>query len=311
MKSFSFSRCIAVLISLVFVLSELSLAKVPVVNYSPYRDGQRPGGPGPSEDQIEEDLLLLKNITTELRVYGMGRNTEVIAKLCQKLGLRLHVSAWLVPEDDDEPWSWQNYQEMRNLITFVKSYASSGVLASAIIGSEVLYRGDLSEDRLLQFINYAKQQLAGTGVPVSSAIIYFNWTEALAAAVDQITFHVHPMWEGRPIEQAAKRVLDTWTGLRNRFPDKAVLIGETGWASQGSAIKLSIPSEENQSRFTADLFQLIYDHPEKDEIKVFFFSAFDELWKAGDEGDVGAHWGLFRSDRSPKPVVDVIENLAS
>ena len=26
---------------------------------------------------------------------------------------------------------------------------------------------------------------------------------------------------------------------------------------------------------------------------MFYFSSFDESWKVGDEGDVGAYWGLW------------------
>jgi len=31
----------------------------------------------------------------------------------------------------------------------------------------------------------------------------------------------------------------------------------------------------------------------KENIEVFYFSSFDESWKTGDEGDVGAYWGLW------------------
>ena len=35
-------------------------------------------------------------------------------------------------------------------------------------------------------------------------------------------------------------------------------------------------------------------------IEVFYFSAFDEAWKVGAEGDVGAFWGLWDKDGRPK-----------
>jgi exo-beta-1,3-glucanase (GH17 family) len=31
----------------------------------------------------------------------------------------------------------------------------------------------------------------------------------------------------------------------------------------------------------------------EDGIEVFYFSSFDESWKVGAEGDVGAYWGLW------------------
>ena len=35
-------------------------------------------------------------------------------------------------------------------------------------------------------------------------------------------------------------------------------------------------------------------------LDVFWFSAFDEAWKVGAEGDVGAYWGLWDQDGRSK-----------
>jgi exo-beta-1,3-glucanase (GH17 family) len=35
---------------------------------------------------------------------------------------------------------------------------------------------------------------------------------------------------------------------------------------------------------------------EDEGIEVFYFAAFDEAWKVGAEGDVGAYWGLWDKD---------------
>ena len=35
-------------------------------------------------------------------------------------------------------------------------------------------------------------------------------------------------------------------------------------------------------------------------VEVFYFAAFDEAWKVGAEGDVGAFWGLWDKDGQPK-----------
>ena len=36
-------------------------------------------------------------------------------------------------------------------------------------------------------------------------------------------------------------------------------------------------------------------------ISYFYFSLFDEKWKKAEEEEVGAHWGLYRSDGNLKP----------
>ena len=33
-----------------------------------------------------------------------------------------------------------------------------------------------------------------------------------------------------------------------------------------------------------------------DDIEMFYFSSFDESWKVGAEGVVGAYWGLWDKD---------------
>jgi glucan 1,3-beta-glucosidase len=40
----------------------------------------------------------------------------------------------------------------------------------------------------------------------------------------------------------------------------------------------------------------------QDGVEVFYFAAFDEAWKVGVEGDVGAYWGLWDKDGLPKYV---------
>ena len=34
----------------------------------------------------------------------------------------------------------------------------------------------------------------------------------------------------------------------------------------------------------------------ENEIPIFYFSSFDESWKVGPEGDVGAYWGIWDKD---------------
>ena len=39
---------------------------------------------------------------------------------------------------------------------------------------------------------------------------------------------------------------------------------------------------------------------EREDIEMFGFAAFDEAWKVGAEGDVGAFWGLWDKDARPR-----------
>ena len=73
---------------------------------------------------------------------------------------------------------------------------------------------------------------------------------------------------------------------------KLVLISETGWPDQGSAFHASVPSREGAMQYFVDTCRWA----EEDGIELFYFAAFDEAWKVGAEGDVGAFWGLWDKD---------------
>lgn len=50
-----------------------------------------------------------------------------------------------------------------------------------------------------------------------------------------------------------------------------------------------MPSYENAIRY----FINAYTWADEADVEIFYFSSFDELWKVGAEGDVGAYWGLW------------------
>jgi exo-beta-1,3-glucanase (GH17 family) len=69
----------------------------------------------------------------------------------------------------------------------------------------------------------------------------------------------------------------------------------------------SVGNEANQARY----YQEILSGFKAAGITVWMFAAIDEAWKAGQgEGAVGAHWGIFNTDRSPKQAAqEIITNL--
>ena len=75
-----------------------------------------------------------------------------------------------------------------------------------------------------------------------------------------------------------------------------MIITETGWPSQGTGLKGARPSAENAMKYfiNAQVWSA------KQNIEMFYFSSFDESWKVGPEGDVGAYWGLWDKDEKLK-----------
>ena len=73
---------------------------------------------------------------------------------------------------------------------------------------------------------------------------------------------------------------------------KKVIISETGWPNSGSPYGEALPSSDNALTY----FINAYEWADEENVDIIYFSSFDETWKVGDEGDVGAHWGLWDKD---------------
>ncbi|WP_337993264.1 hypothetical protein [Riemerella anatipestifer] len=57
-----------------------------------------------------------------------------------------------------------------------------------------------------------------------------------------------------------------------------------------------MPSQENALDYFINTQLWAMD----EGIPCFYFSSFDESWKVGAEGDVGAHWGLWDTNEKLK-----------
>jgi exo-beta-1,3-glucanase (GH17 family) len=83
---------------------------------------------------------------------------------------------------------------------------------------------------------------------------------------------------------------------RAAAPGKRIVISETGWPDQGSAFHGAVPSVEGTKQYFVDTLRWT----ESEGIEIFWFAAYDEAWKVGAEGDVGAYWGLWDKDGRTK-----------
>ena len=270
-----------------------------VVAYSPYRDGQAPGGPQPSRDQVKQDLQLLKPLVDGVRVYGTDGANSYIPGLCDELGIDLHLGAWLDGLPSDEP----------NAHAFAKIVNENHVsIKTAIVGNEVLARAtknNMTEARLIELINIAKADITVKAVKIAAADTYPQWMMKrpnLAAAVDLVIWHTYGYWSGTDIANAYKVVAGRYDDMLAAYPGKPMLLGETGWPTQVDHMSMdmtmtAVANEANQARFYREALAGMRAR----NLAMWMFSSIDEKWKAGSgEGEVGAHWGFFDSARKPK-----------
>ncbi len=87
--------------------------------------------------------------------------------------------------------------------------------------------------------------------------------------------------------------------MQQKIPDKEIVIGETGWPSEGRMREGAYPSAVNQAIFTRGFVKMA----EESGWKYNFIEAFDQPWKRMSEGAVGGFWGLFDADRADKHIL--------
>ncbi len=253
--------------------------------FSMYEDGQEPGDII-TEDQVERRIEIIKPYTKWIRSFSCIEGNEHIPKIAKKNGLKTLVGAWLGDNKED------NEKEIKGLINLGKQ----GLVDIAAVGNEVLYRDDLSLEELLEYINRVKKELPN--IPIGYVDAYYEFTRhpELVDISDVILSNCYPFWEGCHIDGALNHMKQMFGQAINASKGKKVIITETGWPNQGENLKGAFPSAENAMKYfiNAQLWA------SKANIGMFYFSSFDESWKVGDEGDVGAYWGLWDKNEKIK-----------
>ena len=253
--------------------------------FSPYVEGQAPGA-AVDEAQIRERLQVIQPYTGWVRTFSCTDGHEHTPRIARELGLKTLVGAWLGTDREI------NARELQGVI----EVARAGHADSVAVGNEVLLREDMSEDELLGCIERVKRELPGVPVGYVDAYYLFEKHPHITAACDVVLTNCYPFWEGCPREQAVAYMQDMVARTRAAAPGKRIVISETGWPDRGSAFHGSVPSREGAMRYFVDSC----NWARQDGIEIFYFAAFDEAWKVGAEGDVGAHWGLWDKNGLPK-----------
>ncbi len=259
-------------------------------SFAPFRDGQSPlKEVFPTAQQIEDDLLRLKGIFSGIRTYTALDGMEVVPSLADKHGFRLTHSAWLGRE------AARNNREVEALIHTANQYPQA--VTRVIVGNEVLLRQDLKPEELIAYIDRVRGAIKQ---PVSYADVWAFWLKypQVAEHVDYLTIHILPYWEDEPVsvEDAEQHLLDIVERIKQRFPGKPILIGETGWPTEGRSRGPAAANLLTAAEYVRRVPALAAEHGFDYNI----VEAYDQPWKAQLEGTVGARWGLFDADRQLK-----------
>jgi len=253
--------------------------------FSIYEDGQKPGSIITVE-QVERRIKILEPYAKWVRSFSCIEGNEHIPRIAHKYGMKTLVGAWL--GNDLE----LNEREIDGLIALAKD----GCVDIAAVGNEVMYRNDLTEEQLLNYIQRVKDALPNIPVGYVDAYYEFSHRPKITDACDVILTNCYPYWEGCPIEYSFQHMLSMFDSAKNAGYGKRVIITETGWPSEGGSLKGAVANNENAMRY----FIETQNWCNQNSIESFYFASFDESWKVGPEGNVGAYWGIWDKNENLK-----------
>ncbi|MEL6186009.1 MAG: glycosyl hydrolase family 17 protein [Myxococcota bacterium] len=251
--------------------------------FSAYAPGQSPADHHQlSEAQVKARLEIIAPHTQWIRTFACNEGNELAPPLAHEMGLKTLVGAWI---DDDEE---KNEAELERVIALGRA----GHADLIAVGNEVLLREELSEDAIIRAIERVRAAVPGVPVGYVDAYYIFVQHPRLVAACDFLPINCYPFWESCPLEQSLGHVQEMVRRVQAVVGDKPVLIAETGWPTEGTPEGPAVPGMENAARYALSLIKWA----DGASVPLFWFSAFDEAWKVGDEGDCGAYWGFWDAD---------------
>ncbi|MFV3304111.1 glycosyltransferase [Pseudomonas sp. NY15181] len=266
-------------------------------SFSPFRLNQNPQkNQFPSDDEIRSDLELVSKQTDNIRTYSVKGSLADIPRLAEEFGMRVSLGIWIGPDEAENEAEIERGIEIAN---------NSRSVVRVIVGNEALFRREVTVEQLTGYLDRVRKSVK---VPVTTAEQWHIYEKfpALAKHVDLIAAHVLPYWESTPMDTAVPFVLERAKELRAKFPRKPLLLAEVGWPSNGRMRGGADATQADQAIYLRTLTNAL----NKKGYNYFVVEAFDQPWKVGDEGSVGAYWGVYNAQRQPKfnftgPVVNI------
>ena len=240
-------------------------------------------------DQIDRDMRQLSQITSHIRTYTVAGGMDRVPDIARRYGMTVSLGIYLTPDiakDDAEV-----------ALGIKTALANRRTIDRVIVGNETQQFGMVSSDQLIGYIKQVRDALPAR-IKVTTAETWSSWllNPQIVPHVDLIFVHLLPYWESTDIRGALKFVDEHFDLTQKAFPGKRIIIGETGWPSDGNTRGHATPSGANEAYFVRAFVQRAmekgYDY--------YLMEAYDQPWKDASEGSVGRYWGLFDAAGNPK-----------
>ncbi|SCU98762.1 LAMI_0F16138g1_1 [Lachancea mirantina] len=256
------------------------------------------------------DFNTLKEYTSIVKVYAASdcNTLQNLGPAAEQAGFTVFVGVW--PTDDAHYEAEK--QALQDYLPNIKTSTVQGIL----VGSEALYRGDLTASELADKIDDVRSLVKGlkdsdgnsygntqVGTVDSWNVLVDGANLAAIQASDMVFANAFSYWQGQTMQNASYSFFDDimqamQTIQTAKGSDVNFWVGETGWPSEGTNFESSYPSTTNAAQFWQQGICALRAWG----VNVLVFEAFDEDWKPNTSGtsDVEKHWGVWTSGDSLK-----------
>jgi exo-beta-1,3-glucanase (GH17 family) len=301
------------------------------VAYSPFRTSASEADL-PNEvitkDQIKEDLHLL--LAAGFRAIRLFSSSDKVARQTlevirdEKLNIRVQLGAFVLSGNDAE-----SRAEMARCVTLANEFPD--IVLAVSVGNETMVSwafNRIAPALMAEYIRTVRDQIKQ---PVTTDDNYAFWASAPTIITDQIDFaalHTYPnldtwfdptRWDWKNVDvepdERAVAMMDGAIAEAKRqyqeardFLDRKglsyipIIVGETGWNAVDVGRQRFRAHPVNQKMYLDRLEAWAAEGRAGNGPKqVFYFEAFDEPWKQGDD-----KWGLFNVQRQARFAVQAI-----
>ena len=221
----------------------------------------------------------MKKFAGTVRFYGAAGELTKAYRIARKMKFKIIGTAWLCGKTKEDK------KELNALIRLCKKK----YVDVACVGSETLFRGDLTPDSLIRYLKQARKKISRK-IPVTTAD---DCSRILAQPkvikyCDLLMVNAYPYLGGVAVSDAVGAFDRTISEVRRKYPGKELIVSETGWPTAGGRKQKAVAGASQARKY----FSGIRKWSKENNIVVLWFDAADEPWKASAEGKAGAHWGL-------------------
>ena len=280
---------------------------------------------------VLQDLRLIRATGLgTIRLFSSSAFAETVLTVIRDNGLDLKVMLGAYPNPVYDPSAeTANQAELSKCIDLAKRFET--IVAAVSVGNETMVEWSTHKIDPVVMAGYLKRVRSAIKQPVTTDDNWLFWASVPKVITDVVDFasvHTYPLldtfynptaWDWRlktvPADQRAKAMIDaSITEAKLQFgkaraaldklglANMPMVIGETGWTAVdtngGPSLGLRAHPVNQKMYFDALQAWAAEGRRGTGPQAIFFFQAFDEPWKQGDDG-----WGLFNSKREARYTV--------